>query len=555
MNISKVFGGALTLASIYGFSKRYQDETKSEDAFSKHTNSQQKKHFISGMHEPYIPNSDQQALIEKHFSEFQHLIPKSLEGINAEYQLKSPVSIRKLADCPVIEENRNFENEGTVVVGGPPALISTAFETNIIYINDSQRKPIAYGSAFHLEWDAQSEAPTSTQPLHFMIDQIKRVFSPELLANISKTGDFSWKSLDWISWIKNPSKWGAGIRIALAFQRFTTSDASSTNKEVAARTKKNQQFYEKLNEELQGRLMGKDRGSVYIARNESEKEGLLQMLEGLQQEDRKMEVLLEQDIIKRFGYLPKGVFFGEKTHDRVLSPLFLSLLSKRIVERGGQVIDAKVKTIYTDDPDKGGFVAYELLGGNTHYVPFKKLVMSLGTQSILGIDDKPLFDIVAARGVSMVALAYLPNKTTLPQAFVCGGSNHVIKLAGPIPFDEQNLYLLRMTCGACITPNSDSPDYDGRHAVGLKTAVEDVLKGRVEILTVYGCNRQVSQYGQTHFLQVPKTLKAASLVLTPRGDKEDIGPSLPYRDSGVYIQYGAGGGGLTQAPSQTPTKE
>jgi len=38
---------------------------------------------------------------------------------------------------------------------------------------------------------------------------------------------------------------------------------------------------------------------------------------------------------------------------------------------------------------------------------------------------------------------------------------------------------------------------------------------------VFGCNRQVSQHGQTNW----------------------INP-----DSGIYIQYGAGGGGLTRAP-------
>ena len=107
-----------------------------------------------------------------------------------------------------------------------------------------------------------------------------------------------------------------------------------------------------------------------------------------------------------------------------------------------------------------------------------------------------------------------------------------------------------MTCGACITPKSDSADYDGVAVVGLKKAVEDVLRGRIEILTAYGCNRQVSQYGQTHWLQVPKTLKAASSFLTPRGGEEDIGTSLPNSSAGIFIQYGAGGGGLTQAPSK-----
>jgi hypothetical protein len=75
-------------------------------------------------------------------------------------------------------------------------------------------------------------------------------------------------------------------------------------------------------------------------------------------------------------------------------------------------------------------------------------------------------------------------------------------------------------------------------------------------LTVWGCNRQVaqlenpnkcdklnrpnqvSQFGQTHWLSLTKD--GAKPASTHR----------PQESRGVFIQLGAGGGGLTQAPSQ-----
>ena len=142
-----------------------------------------------------------------------------------------------------------------------------------------------------------------------------------------------------------------------------------------------------------------------------------------------MQILSETELLNRFNYRPKGLLFGEKTHDRILSPHFLSLLSSRIVQQKGKVIDARVTTIYTDDPDAGGILAYQTGVGETQHIPFKKLVMSLGTQQVFGVDRSPLFDIVAARGVSTVALAYLPKDARLPPAVVCGDTNHATRLS------------------------------------------------------------------------------------------------------------------------------
>ncbi len=59
----------------------------------------------------------------------------------------------------------------------------------------------------------------------------------------------------------------------------------------------------------------------------------------------------------------------------------------------------------------------------------------------------------------------------------------------------------------------------------LLRRTDRVVGGEVEILTTYGCNRQISAYGQIHWLAVPKALKAAARGFTPRGREEDVGSS------------------------------
>jgi hypothetical protein len=45
--------GATTANILY----RYLDSVQGLDGFSRHTNAQHQQHFISGMHEPYIPSA------------------------------------------------------------------------------------------------------------------------------------------------------------------------------------------------------------------------------------------------------------------------------------------------------------------------------------------------------------------------------------------------------------------------------------------------------------------------------------------------------------------
>lgn len=546
--------------SIYGsylIGSHLLDHVKGEDEFSKHTNKQHWKYLFSGMHEPYIPTEIQVERFKKNFPQLIHLLSDSQNTIG-----HTPVKIRPLSECPV---KMDFNSESVIAVGGAPALISSANQRNITYINNEAVAPISNGSAFHLEWDSPSEGPTSYKPSDFMIKQIFRALKYESLSSAEKTGHFSWRSLDLLSWITHPSKWATGVRVALAFQKATQkmSDPKEYTKimlEVAKRSESNRKFYEALNRDMGGTLLLPGTGSIIVARTKEEEQGLFQMKTDLKNEGKILKILSRDEMVHRYNFIPQdGRTFGEKTHDKVLVPTFMKLVAERIRGLGGCTFNGVLTTIYTDNPDEGGIVKVRSSeSGKDWYLPFSLLVLSLGGQQILDRDNKPLFDVVVARGVSALALAYFPKSQSLPPVLVCGGTNHATVLSGPVEIEDKdgknyNGYLLRMTAGACITP-INSNEYDGVAATGLIAAVRRNLGCEVEILSVRGCNRQVSQYGQTHWISPKSSPQKNGFSFKPRGDGLDQGTHRPLKSKGILIQMGAGGGGLTQAPSQPPSE-
>ena len=273
----------------------------------------------------------------------------------------------------------------------------------------------------------------------------------------------------------------------------------------------------------------------------------------LERESRVFE-LLDPSITKRRFGLPfeNALMIGEKCHDMIINPNFMMILSSYLQNKGNKVIDGVLVDIYTDDPSRGGYVKVVAnKEGETLLIPFDRLVLSLGTQKVTDKNGKALLDIVAARGVSCIAMAYLPKGSKLPQATVCGATNHVTALAGPIPVmrgkEPSECYLVKLTCSACITPNvvdRTCADYDSIAATGLISAVRQTLACEIEPLTVWGCNRQVSRWGQSHWLDVKMDNGNIQLI--------DKGTHLSRSTCGIHVQLGAGGGGLTIGPSQPP---
>jgi len=507
--------------------------------FSEHTRQQHEIHFISGMHSPFITqNKNLLAHFHQNFEHFSHLLPKNAEELRKKQSLRMPVKISRL---------ENFSDSRSVVsgkadvlaVGGPPALFTAVASLQegkkVIYLSNEEGWPIANGSAWHIEEDADAEAPSTYSPVTFMKNQLLRtVMYRESYEEIERTGMFPWRTLDWVGNLKNPGQWLPAFRVATNFYLKNRKGPDFRQAEldtVIKRCRFNEKFYHTLNERLNGRLLLPGSGSIIVARNQAELDDLNAQQQNLVKEGRTLHFLSREDIIKRYGFALEGIAFAEKPHDKVLSPAYKKILSDHIRAQSGTVINGTLVEVFTDGKNAGGFAKYRNADGHEYYLSFGHLIMSLGNQEILDFNNKPLFDLIGATGSSGLALVYTPPHITLPRVTVCGGTNHAPLLSDkPIPVMHEgkamNLNLLRFTAGACITPayrGNEGGDYDSTISLGLVNAVYKTFGSdcQVKPLTVYGCNRMVSQNGQTAWLQ-------------------------PY--PGIDAQYGPGGGGLTRAP-------
>jgi hypothetical protein len=520
---------------------RYTNASHYNDAFSQHINAQNKKRFFSGMHQPFMPTAEQRLFFEKHFSEYQHLLPQSLAELQRRHCLKTSVSFKALSECPVSYDAKQAK---PLAVGGPAALmwaISLAKQNqDVTYLNNDQAMPIAYASAWHLEEDAETEAPTTFKPTSFLSDQLLSIiFKPARYTKIESSGLFSWQTLDWIGWLRRPTLWLTGIKIAFYFQ-LITQQASKKRKSMLIKLAKqchyNEEFYNELDTLLNHQLLLSGQGSIIIARTDEEVRNLSVLRSHLKHEKRSLKFLSDNDLLQRYGFVFAGKKFAEKSHDRILSPNFMQLCKNFLTQKKSQVINATLVNIYIDQKQSGGIAEYTLPNHDTVFLPFSHLTLSLGYQAMFNLNNKPLYEVVSARGVSMLAYIYLPRGCQLSAMTVCGATNHVTRLShSPVSVQKDNAeydaYLVRITAGACITPTVLDPsavDYDASVALGLITAVRQTFgtKCIIEPIFVYGGNRQMSRYGQTHWCS-------------------------PHPD--IHIQYGAGGGGLTRAPDVTET--
>lgn len=157
------------------------------------------------------------------------------------------------------------------MVGGAPALLSSAKSTGIVYINDSRQLAVSDSSPYQLEWDSAAQKPRTFEPLPFVGKQLKRIMYPETLGNVEKTGFFSSRSIDWVGWISKPGSWAEGLRVACGLHEQATKGAAeleAADTQCAAMCKANQKFLDELNTDMKSKLyvFGR-RGALIYTRN------------------------------------------------------------------------------------------------------------------------------------------------------------------------------------------------------------------------------------------------------------------------------------------------
>lgn len=298
--------------------------------------------------------------------------------------------------------------------------------------------------------------------------------------------------------------------------------------------------------------------------------------QSLQTENRGLHFLSRSDkYVQALVYSrlvsPHCELVATKPHDKRLHPNFMSLLTSHLQRSSNWTVeDGAVRAVYVGDTESNGVVEFVRNGtqGESVFVPFSSLHMSLGSQRLLDAKNRPVVDVVSARGVSAICTLLVPladpvqghpeagagERATCPPIIANGPASDCTVLEGPVYVrDHTGLathqgYLLRLTSGACITPNvtdGNTAHYDSTAAVGLISTYRKIFHplGQLDVVTMWGCNRQMTSFGQTQWFEVDHKGECVAHyshkpVTTKRG--------------GVLVQIGAAGGGLTQAPSQPP---
>jgi hypothetical protein len=543
--LAKIFGmslaayGAVDLATYVD--QQLKQVITGEGEFFDHARNQHTKHWFREQHEPFFTQDKELLdLFYSNYPELAHLMPKDAEFLANQMAIKTPVKLKPLSESPV---PYNASDSHIIGAGGPPALIGMALltmlakknniELNLAYINDERQRPIWYGSAFHIENDADGEAPTGTTPVQFMIKQIRRaLYARVSYAEIQKTGEYPWRNVDWIGILKNPSQWLAAIKVAINFQlEKAEGDLRKLQLlDIAKECNNNEKLYDELNEALGGKLLLPGKGGIIGAQTPAQVRELEAQKKSLASEGRELRTLSKEEVGK---YPINGIAFAEKTHDRVLSPDAFDLLKNYLKENGGKVINGIVLNDYADNKNANSVVHYQTPDGEEHFLSSHFQMTSYGKQPVIGFDNTPVNDNVTAKGTSGIAAIFTPVGTILPRVFVprAGESDHWPLLSKkPCVVNYQGevceMHILRFTSTATIGPLEQGAEgawYDGFSSVGSMTALRDAFNSTCKIkpLVMLGCPRVVSKHMQT------KTTEVAP---------------------GIFDQNGGGGGALTRAP-------
>lgn len=254
---------------------RYTSTVEGKDQFASHTSKQhsQPMRCLSGMHEPFFADlsPEQKLFLDKNFAEYKRFLQLTPETFRQSVAIQTPVTILPISRCPLsqsqLQEVTKSTPPLTIVVGGAPALLSSANESGVLYINDFRQLSQADSSAWTLEYDSVAQRPVTFDPMVFMGDQFRRVLYPETLRKAEKNGFFSWRSFDWVAWMKN---WSALTDFKLVMDGFrnrsllSESELDSLGKERAQRCKANEKFLEDLNSNMKSKLLLFGRRSLLI---------------------------------------------------------------------------------------------------------------------------------------------------------------------------------------------------------------------------------------------------------------------------------------------------
>lgn len=529
----RVLGKVIAVSSAitaghFVYTKRTTRIEVKED-FSRHLSEQNKKHWLRDMSEPYV-NPAMLPFLKKH-EQFSHLVPD--EKSKEKAAMETPIELVDMSKCPV----KLPQSPAILGAGGFTGLVSTAYlleEANaagvpIVVISNQKGPRVGDWWAGVIELDTDAEQYTGMHPSTFLSRQLMRVFSPEQMSEIQKTGrPRDWRSLDAVGFLMaGPIICGKAAWLAF---KFELKQRNTDRAAAAAKLSKELQLSKKMFEELNARtgdklLIGKD--SLMVARTEEEARDLQGLKEYLAKESVQLQPITHEQVKDRYMDF-NGVSFAIKP-DFVMAANHPQILTGYLQKNGAIVHDAIIKRIFVEQNSKHRIAEYQTHDGKIHYVAFQQMFGSFGNQKVKGLDGKPLFNLVRGQGFSALARIRYPVNVTMPACIFPGGiSRRLVPLAPAQVINENgkqmNEQLWRITADACVmAPNQpeSAQFFDPNHAMGVVKAVESTLgpKAQVDLILGTGCPRPVGEEGET-YIQSP----------------------VP----GMYITGGQGGGGGTR---------
>lgn len=97
------------------------------------------------------------------------------------------------------------------------------------------------------------------------------------------------------------------LKLAITYQLFVLfDDRQKTLDSIAQQCRANEKFFDDLNQQFNQQLLLKGKGSIIIARNQQQIQDVNLLKQQLENEQRTLKILSNEEMIQRYGFLPNG---------------------------------------------------------------------------------------------------------------------------------------------------------------------------------------------------------------------------------------------------------
>lgn len=424
-----------------------------------------------------------------------------------------PISILSLNDAPPAVKKHFDDSKAVFVAAGGPSAHIEVFQRTVekqqavlVTNKERHRKP-----ANHIQTDAVNETPAYTAGktvAWFIKAQLKEVLFPSRFdRDVPKPG-FNVFNLNTSAWLKNPSCWAAGFKVAWGnfklSRQYDQQMAAGFEPYIwdytRARMKRSREYLEAANAYLatfdpSSSIFRTTLGSITLAADKKATQGNQADSKLFAAEGLKYHRVVPAEAKTMLGFIPYGAHsLWADHHNRVVHDNFLETLRQHIAQNNS-VLHGNVQTIYADPNQQGGVVVVkDSINGQSTLIKYNGLTLSLGNTAYLEPNARPM---IGVAGISSDILVLDQNSTAeTPESvpLVIDGPNHLIEMerkmvpdTHPITGEAQQTLAIwyRYTTGGDVEPVVASDgSFHPRHAAHMLHRLSKTLPLTVEIAPI-----------------------------------------------------------------------